>query len=95
MPEQVICDTSPLFYLHRLQHLSLLQNLYQHILAPEAVVAELRAGYDQREDVPDLAHYNWIKIHRVRTEDALPLMTDLGAGEAHVWLWLFKHPAVW
>lgn len=84
MPEQVICDTSPLFYLHRLRHLSLLQNLYQHILAPEAVVTELRAGHDQGEDVPDLAQYNWVKVHRVRTEDALPLMTDLGAGEAHV-----------
>ena len=84
MPERVVCDTSPLFYLHRLRHLSLLQNLYQHILVPEAVVIELRVGHDQGEDVADLAQYNGIEIHRVRTEDALPLMTDLGAGEAHV-----------
>ena len=39
MPDLVICDTSPLFYLHRLRHLSLLQNLYHRILVPEAVVA--------------------------------------------------------
>lgn len=84
MPERVICDTSPLFYLHRLRHLSLLQNLYQHILVPEAVVTELHAGYEQGEDVPDLAQYDWIEIHRVHTEDALPLMIDLGAGEAQV-----------
>lgn len=84
MPERVICDTSALFYLHRLRHLSLLHNLYQRILVPEAVVAELRAGHDQGEDVPDLAQYNWITIHHVRSEDALPLMSDLGAGEAHV-----------
>ncbi len=47
-------------------------NLYQHILVPEAVVTELRTGHDQGENVPDLAQYNWIKVHRVRTEDALP-----------------------
>jgi len=84
MPERVVCDTSPLFYLHRLRHLFLLQHLYRHILVPEAVVTELRAGHDQGEDVPDLAQYNWIEIHRVRAEDTLSLMTDLGAGEAHV-----------
>lgn len=48
MPDQVICDTSPLFYLHRLRHLSLLQKLYHRILVPEAVVAELHAGHTAR-----------------------------------------------
>ena len=44
MPDRVICDTSPLFYLHRLRHLALLQKLYRRILVPEAVVAELHSG---------------------------------------------------
>ena len=46
MPERVISNTSPLFYLHRLRQLDLLQRLYQRILVPEAVVEELHAGRD-------------------------------------------------
>ena len=52
MPERVISNTSPLFYLHRLRRLDLLQRLYQQVLVPEAVVDELNAGRDQGEDVP-------------------------------------------
>lgn len=92
MPDQVICDTSPLFYLHRLRHLSLLQKLYHRILVPEAVVAELHAGHDQGEDVPALAQYDWIEIHRVRTQDLLPLITDLGSGEAQVLALALEEP---
>ena len=51
MPEMVISNTSPLFYLYRLRHLDLLQKLYQRIIVPEAVVNELQAGRDQGEDI--------------------------------------------
>jgi predicted nucleic acid-binding protein len=37
MPEIVISNTSPLFYLHRLQQLDLLQKLYTNIVVPQAV----------------------------------------------------------
>ena len=84
MPDRVICDTSPLFYLHRLRHLSLLQKLYCHILVPEAVAAELLAGRSQGEDVPTLTQYDWIEVRRVRTQDMLPLISDLGSGEIEV-----------
>jgi|TARA_B100000315_G_C14242910_1_gene436155 predicted nucleic acid-binding protein len=57
MPDLVICNTSSLFYLHRLQQLSLLQRLYERIIVPEAVMQELALGQRQGEDVPDLAHY--------------------------------------
>jgi len=40
MPDRVICDTSPLCYLHRLRQFSLLQKTISRILVPEAVVAE-------------------------------------------------------
>jgi predicted nucleic acid-binding protein len=53
MPDLVISNTSPLFYLHRLRHLNLLQKLYQRIIVPEAVVDELNAGRDLGEDVPN------------------------------------------
>jgi predicted nucleic acid-binding protein len=44
MPDRVISNTPPLFYLHRLRRLDLLQKLYRQIIVPEAVVAELKAG---------------------------------------------------
>jgi hypothetical protein len=84
MPEWVISNTSPLFYLHRLGQLDLLQRLYQRLLVPEAVVEELNAGRDQGEDVPDVANYAWIEVHTVRAPEVVTLITDLGAGEAQV-----------
>jgi predicted nucleic acid-binding protein len=44
MPDPTISNTSPLFYLHRLNHLDLLRQLYQRVIVPEAVVAELKAS---------------------------------------------------
>jgi uncharacterized protein len=41
MPDIVVCDTSPLFYLHRTGYLELLRKLYGEIVVPQAVVAEL------------------------------------------------------
>jgi predicted nucleic acid-binding protein len=48
MLDLVICNTSPLFYLHGLQNLTLLEKLYTRIVVPEAVVKELEAGRRQR-----------------------------------------------
>lgn len=92
MPDRVICDTSPLFYLHRLRHLTLLQKLYRRILVPEAVVAELLAGRNQGEDVPALTQYDWIEVHRVRTQNVLPLTSDLGSGETEVLTLALEEP---
>jgi predicted nucleic acid-binding protein len=58
MPNLVISNTSPLFYLHRLGQLELLHKLYGRILVPEAVAEELKAGGDQGEDVPDIADHD-------------------------------------
>jgi predicted nucleic acid-binding protein len=44
MPDRVISNTSPLFYLHRLRRLDLLRDLYQRIMVPDAVVDERKAG---------------------------------------------------
>jgi predicted nucleic acid-binding protein len=84
MPALVISNTSPLFYLHRLRHLDLLQKLYERIAVPEAVVNELKAGRDQGEDAPDVADYNWIEVRPVRVPELIRLITDLGPGEAEV-----------
>jgi uncharacterized protein len=84
MPEYVISNTSPLFYLHRLRQLDLLQKLYTRLLVPEAVVDELQAGRDQGEDVPEVTGYDWIEVRAVRMPAVVTLISDLGAGEAQV-----------
>ena len=84
MPDPVICNTSPLFYLHRLGCLGLLQKLYQQIVVPQAVVEELQVGRDQGEDVPDIAELEWIEVRTVSVPQLIGLITDLGPGEAQV-----------
>ena len=92
MPDRVISNTSPLFYLHRLRHLDLLQKFYQQIIVPEAVVDELKAGADLGEDVPDVEDYDWIEVRSVRVPELVKLITDLGAGEAQALTLAIEEP---
>lgn len=92
MPDLVISNTSPLFYLHRLGHLDLLQMLYLRIIVPEAVVNELKAGQDQGEDAPNVADHDWIEVRPVRVPGLIRLITDLGAGEAEVLALALEEP---
>lgn len=84
MPEVVISNTSPIFYLHRLRLLDLLQELYQKIVVPKAVVVELEIGRRQGEDVPEIDNYKWIETRVVRSSQILGLSTDFGSGETEV-----------
>jgi len=84
MPEAVICNTSVLFYLHRLSCLELLKQLYEIVIVPEVVVHELEQGRIAGEDVPDVANYPWIQIRPTHIPEVLRLITDLGPGEAGV-----------
>ena len=84
MPEIVISNTSPIFYLHRLRRLDLLQKLYQKIIVPQTVVAELEAGHRQGEDVPKIDNYEWIEIRSIQSPQILGLSTDFGPGETEV-----------
>jgi predicted nucleic acid-binding protein len=64
--------------------LDLLRKLYKRIVVPEAVVAELEAGRDQGEDVPDVTDYDWIEVRSIHVPKLVRLITDLGAGESEV-----------
>lgn len=92
MHDMVISNTSPIFYLHRLGLLYLLQKLYAHIVIPEAVVEELRAGKEQGEDVPHIADYSWLQVRSVNTPELVSLITDLGSGEAQVLTLAMENP---
>ncbi|MBI3734332.1 MAG: DUF3368 domain-containing protein [Chloroflexi bacterium] len=94
MPDsgRAISNTSPLFYLHRINALHLLPALYEQIIIPTAVVAELQAGAAQGEDVPDLSAYDWINQRHAAIPDDLKLIADLGRGEAEVIALAFQFP---
>jgi predicted nucleic acid-binding protein len=84
MPKVVISNTSPIFYLHRLGYLELLERLYGEILIPYAVLEELKEGERTGEDVPDIGEYKWIKLRNVAVPSSIKTIPDLGKGEAEV-----------
>lgn len=95
MPESgrtVICNTSPLFYLHRIRLLDVLRQLYGRLTVTPAVVQELEAGAAQGEDVPDVRELPWIAVRQVSVPSFLSLIPDLGAVRQVCWRWRRKPP---
>ena len=83
MPD-VICNTSPLQYLHQAGALELLPALAGQVYVPEAVVAELREGQRRNVLLPTLEELSWLIVRPVRDQTLLPLVTNLGNGEKEV-----------
>jgi uncharacterized protein len=83
LPE-VICNTSPLQYLHQLELLHILPALAGRVVVPPAVLDELSLGRARGMRLPDLIALDWVSIRRPASAPALPLVTDLGPGEAEV-----------
>lgn len=88
MPEtrepRVICNTSPLYYLHQIMAVDVLRSLYGSIVTTNDVVAELEAGRAEGESVPDVASLPWVLVRQVAVPSFLELVTDLGRGEMSV-----------
>ena len=81
---EVICDTSPLLYLHQIMQLELLRELSSGVVVPPAVVFELGEGLAIGVDVPDPNGLDWIVVQTPTGTSALSLVTDLGRGETEV-----------
>lgn len=84
MPELTISNTSPLLYLHLIGQLELLPALYSMIAVPPAVVAELQAGAARGIDIPPVSALPWLQIISLVSTTSIPLVMDLGPGEAEV-----------
>jgi predicted nucleic acid-binding protein len=85
MPDtRVIANTSPLLYLHQVDRLHILQQLYNTIVVPPAVREELETGRKQGIDAPDVGGLPWIVIRPVESAALVPVVVDLGRGEAGV-----------
>lgn len=83
MPE-VICNASPLQYLHQLDLLHVLQAFTDHIIVPPAVVRELAVSRTQGVNLPDPTTLEWVTVRQPTSTPVLPLVTDLGPGETEV-----------
>lgn len=81
---EVFCNTSPLQYLHQLGLLPVFQRLAGRVVVPPAVVQELAAGRAKGLNVPEVADLEWIEVRLPSSVAAVPLVTDLGAGETQV-----------
>ena len=83
MPD-LICNTSPIQYLHQLGLLDLLRQLGDSVTVPIAVVRELHEGRQVGVSLSDVAGIPWISVAGSANATVLPLVTDLGPGEAEV-----------
>jgi predicted nucleic acid-binding protein len=81
---EIISNTSPLQYLHQLGALDVLPKLVGTITVPPAVQDELSAGRKLGLNLPDIQSLDWINVRRPSSSVALPMVTDLGAGEREV-----------
>lgn len=85
MPErEVISNTSPLLYLHQVGQLDLLHHLYRQVVVPPAVREELRVGAERGISTPEVDQIPWLEVRSPVERALLPMVTDLGAGEAEV-----------
>jgi predicted nucleic acid-binding protein len=69
LPE-VICNTSPLQYLHQIGQLELVPRLVERIIVPTAVVAELTEGRRLGVDLPAPEHLPWVHVRTPSSEHA-------------------------
>lgn len=93
MPE-LVCDTSPLQYLHQLGQLELLPKLAGKIIVPPAVVKELTVGRSAGHDVPAPEAFGWIEVCCPAAVSAERLIGDLGPGETEVLMLAMEQPTM-
>jgi uncharacterized protein len=76
----VVTNTSPLLYLHQLGLINLLPQIFQRLVVPSAVIAELAEGQGLGYDVPSPSAFAWVEI----APPVVPITqapTGLGPGE--------------
>ncbi|MBI5383667.1 MAG: DUF3368 domain-containing protein [Verrucomicrobia bacterium] len=81
---ELICNTSPLQYLHQLGRLEVLRSLAGGVTVPSAVMKELERGRINGVDLPEVRRLGWFRIQDPISRPVLPLMRALDPGEASV-----------
>jgi predicted nucleic acid-binding protein len=80
----VIVDTTPVIALALVGHLGLLRSLYDRVVVPPAVRAELRAGRSHHAGSVELKAAPWIETVALADPSRADLLSDLDRGEAEV-----------
>ncbi len=91
MPE-IICNTSPLQYLHQIGQLSIIPAIVGSIIVPPAVLVELDVGITKGLDLPKPENLKWVRIQAPISAKAASLITDLGPGESQVLMLALEMP---
>lgn len=78
---KVVSNTTPLISLLKINHLTLLRDLYSEIYIPKEVYTELEKG-KSKEYYKDLSEIDWIKIREINDKKSLSYFLDLDKGEA-------------
>lgn len=80
---KVVCNTTPILSLLKIQQLHLLETFYSIVIIPEAVWQEVEAGKN-KQFYTDLSTLPWLDIQVVQNKVALQYLTDIDQGEAEV-----------
>lgn len=81
---EIICNTSPLQYLHQIGRLDLLPRLVERIVIPTTVAEELSEGRRLGCNLPVPEHLPWIEQRPPPQTKLLRLVAALGPGETGV-----------
>lgn len=80
---KVICNTTPIISLLKIDKLHILEKLYGRIIVPKAVYDEIEKGRNKKYYL-DIKSLPWIEISKIRNTDSRLYFLDLDNGEAEV-----------
>ncbi len=80
----LVCDTSPIQYLHQTGLIHLLRELAYGVYVPPAVSEELSVGRSNGVDLPGEKELSWLEAIHPQGEKDTRLLGDIGPGEAQV-----------
>lgn len=88
----VVSNTSPLVYTHRIGALDWWPQLFANVWIPQQVIDELQAGKTQGYDVPTVEVLTWAEIVEPRQMPQEWFALDLGLGEVAAMSVALDHP---
>jgi predicted nucleic acid-binding protein len=83
-PRLVVVNTTPIIALSLIGELDLLRSLYDQVVVPSAVEAEVLAGGRGRIGSSELREASWLRVVSLQDPRRAELLVDLDQGEAEV-----------
>lgn len=83
-PRLVVVNSTPIVALALIDQLDLLRSLYERIVIPSAVQAEISAGGAARVGARELGEATWVDVVSLQDPSRAKLIADLAPGEAEV-----------